>query len=117
MVGSQTESSMSPITTDDDGGQRSDGGTHSPEFITLRDVGHLRNLSPIQRLPMSRTREHRTAQLQEQDSSFEMVEQPTSSSESADEADYVQVGVLEFNLIFLSRSTTMFMGRTDEIIP
>ena len=90
MVGSQTESSMSPITTDDDGGHRSDG-VASPELITLREVGHLRDLPPAPRTTFAaRAREPVTRPAQEE--SFEMVEQPTSSSGSADEADYVQVG-------------------------
>jgi hypothetical protein len=86
MIGSQTESSLSPITTDDDAGQRSE--TQSPELITLRDVGQLRQLEPEHQFP-SRPRDSRHEMRVED--SFEMVEQPTSSSGSADEADYVQV--------------------------
>ena len=92
MVGSQTESSMSPITTDDDGGQRSDGGTQSPELITLRDVGQLRSIEPEQRVERKRDQRHG---MHVTGDSFEMVEQPTSSSGSADEADYVQVSVFK----------------------
>ncbi|KAI6185046.1 hypothetical protein M3Y97_00662500 [Aphelenchoides bicaudatus] len=91
MVGSQTESSMSPITTDDDAGQRSDGGAISPELITLREVGHLRDLPPTPRTFAQRAREPATQHGPQQEDSFEIMEQPTSSSGSADEADYVQV--------------------------
>jgi hypothetical protein len=43
MIGSQTESSMSPITTDDDA-QRSDGA-RSPEERTIREAGELSRLA------------------------------------------------------------------------